>query len=433
MVQAQVGAVGASFLRARPWLVAGPVLVSPLALVMTGEPWFRVALLAGVQGAMLSFFIWEAVELSRGGPAFVSTRRLGWSLAITLTGIGVCCGLTGAARSPFLPMLLAPTGIAFAAFGARPGGLRFLGYLGVWLGLLMAFGALDPWPPLAPVALTMFGFVAVGLAGGLLWVGVAALTSAHGAAVRDVDRLRTVAMQEASARVRDLEAIGAKVAHELKNPLAAVQALTQLNAREATGAPAERYGVIEEELKRMTATLDRYLDYARPPEGVRWQSVAPADVLRRAAAVVEGRAVAMDITLVLRTEPGVAMVDPDRLHEAILNLVTNALDASPRGSKVQLSMAVSDTEVVFTVEDAGSGMDPEVVRRLGTPYFTTRDGGTGLGVLLARAVAREHGGDLTYDSQSGQGTTATLTVPVRPGVQPLTPKEVPDGQSPDHR
>ena len=412
----QIGVVGASFLRVRPWLVAGPAGATLIAMLWAEAPPTRIALVVAVQFGMLSFFIWEAVGLARAGAAaYVSPRRLGWSLALTVTALGVVSLLTGASRSPMLPMLLAPTGIAYAAFGARPGGLRFLGYLVGWLVLLAGFSAFDPWPPLPAPVLRLTSLVAVGLAAVLLWYGVAALTTAHAAVAADLDRLRHVALREAALRVRDLEAVGAKVAHELKNPLTAVKALTQLQAR-ADPQAAERDRVIQAELERVTSTLEAYLSYARPLDDLRWRTVEPRVIVESVAAALEGRAAAAQIDVQVRTDAGDAVLDPDRVRDALLNLASNAVDATPHGGRVVLQATFEPLQVVLTVADTGVGMDPATLTRVGTPYFTTRDGGTGLGVVLARTVAHQHGGRLTYESRLRRGTIARMTLPIRPGL-----------------
>ena len=415
LLRAQVGAVGASFLRVRPWVVAGPTLAVGIGLAMTGASALRLALIGSVQGTLLAFFIAEAVGLWRAGSnAFVSPRRLGWSLAITLVGLGAVSALTGAARSPLLPMLLAPTGIAYAAFGARPGGTRFLGGLLAVVAGLAALSPIDPWPPLPPDLARVIGLTATVLAGVLLWFGVAALTAAHAAAAVDLDRLRQVALHESALRMRDLEAVGAKVAHELKNPLAAVQALTQLSARtRSTEAERSRDAVVLKELDRMAATLDAYLSFARPLDDLRWRPVRPASLVRDVAAAIEGRATSAGIRIEVSTDEGETLADRDRLQDALLNLVSNAVDATPEGGTVRLVLDIDGRRVRFVVNDTGRGMDAKTVERIGTPYFTTRDGGTGLGVVLARTVARQHGGDLAYESHPGRGTTAVLTVPRR--------------------
>jgi signal transduction histidine kinase len=106
--------------------------------------------------------------------------------------------------------------------------------------------------------------------------------------------------------------------------------------------------------------------------------------------------------------------DPRRLGEAILNLVSNGIDATPPGGEVVVEVGPAGDEIEILVRDTGSGMPPEIVSRLGTPFFTTREDGTGLGVALARAVFAQHGGTLRYESEPGKGTTARALLPGLP-------------------
>jgi len=104
--------------------------------------------------------------------------------------------------------------------------------------------------------------------------------------------------------------------------------------------------------------------------------------------------------------------DPRRLKEALINLVANAVQATPRGGSVEIVINRRDSMVEVAVRDSGRGMPPDVLQKVGTPFFTTRQEGTGLGVALARAAFVQHGGALEYSSAEGHGTTATGTLPV---------------------
>jgi two-component system, NtrC family, sensor histidine kinase HydH len=106
-----------------------------------------------------------------------------------------------------------------------------------------------------------------------------------------------------------------------------------------------------------------------------------------------------------------ATADPNRLKEALLNLVANAIDATPPGGAVAVDVGDRGAQACIVIRDTGRGMAPEVLARVGTPFFTTRAAGTGLGVVLARSVFHWHGGGLHYESWPGRGTTVTATLP----------------------
>jgi signal transduction histidine kinase len=103
--------------------------------------------------------------------------------------------------------------------------------------------------------------------------------------------------------------------------------------------------------------------------------------------------------------------DPRRLKEALINLVANAIEATPNGGSVRVRVRGVGGDVALEVKDSGRGIAPEDLERLGTSFFTTRPNGTGLGVVLAQGVITQHGGSLAYASTVGHGTTATIMLP----------------------
>ena len=126
--------------------------------------------------------------------------------------------------------------------------------------------------------------------------------------------------------------------------------------------------------------------------------------------MLSGRADGARVRLSARGDASVEG-DPRRLREALLNLVANAIEATPPGGEVAVEVRPVGDQVEIEVRDTGRGIAPETLRRLGTPFFTTRAEGTGLGVALARSVIAQHGGALRYESEPGKGTTARATLP----------------------
>jgi two-component system sensor histidine kinase HydH len=105
--------------------------------------------------------------------------------------------------------------------------------------------------------------------------------------------------------------------------------------------------------------------------------------------------------------------DARKVRQALLNLVVNAIQASPREGTVKVSVAGECAGARITVHDDGVGMTPEVLDRIRKPYFTTKEGGTGLGVAVARGIVEQHGGHMDIKSASGKGTTVTITLPMK--------------------
>ncbi len=218
---------------------------------------------------------------------------------------------------------------------------------------------------------------------------------------------------EAFARARDREQTGVKVAHELKNPLTGMKALVQLGLRNPAEAPShERLAVVEREIARMQEILQRYLSSTRPLEEVARARVDLGPLVSDALLVLSARAADARVRLLSRGDATVE-ADPRRLKEALLNLVANAIEATPPGGEVVVDVRPSGDQIEIVVHDTGRGMPPEILRRLGAPFFTTREDGTGLGVALARSAIALHGGSLRYESEPGKGTTVRATLPSR--------------------
>lgn len=410
---AQLRAVGTAFLRRRPWVVA-PAFVAQAALLASSDAPRRqvTAVLAGFT-ALLGFFAWEA---RRGRRALVTARGLFASLLVTLAGITLGTAATGGISSPLVPLLFAPTVVGFAAFGRAREGRALLASLAAALALLALLPTGFPFPVLAPPTDRAMSLIAVVTALGLLWIGVSSLTDAYAHAGDALARAGEELLATAEARQRAMESLGAQVAHEIKNPLTAIKGLADVLAERAVEPrDRRRLEVMGAEIARIEQILRDYLSFSRPFEALARERTRVDVLLRELAGIVEVRAERAGITLSVEGPALDAEVDPRRVKEAALNLLLNALDATPRGGAVRVSWSAGEGAPEIAVTDDGPGISPEVLARVGDAFFTTREGGTGLGVRLARRVAEAHGGALTFARAEGGGTRAVLTLGAREG------------------
>jgi len=392
IAQDRLRSVGASFLVRRP-LVVAPAVLGLIALVAaSGAPRTQVIALATGIALLVSFFVWEALRFRRRA---VSESHLFVSLLVTAVALTLGCLATGAIRSPLVPLLFAPSVIAFAAFGRSRPAWQMLGLLLGSFALLAV--ARSPFPPVATPWDRWMLLIAAVAAAVLLHLGVAALTAAHAMAAREL----------ATAR-RELEAMGARVAHEIKNPLAAVRSLVELvHGGDLDDKARGRLGVVLGEVERIDGIVRDYLAFSRPAVELRREPVDVARLVTDVAASLEARGVEVTVD----GAAVIASVDPARLREAIFNLMHNAVDACATGGRVRARVARRDGAVAIDLEDSGAGMTAETLAKVGTPFFTTRAGGTGLGVALARGVIAQHGGTLTYAGAPGGGTVAEVRLP----------------------
>jgi signal transduction histidine kinase len=219
-------------------------------------------------------------------------------------------------------------------------------------------------------------------------------------------------------RAEQMMAIGqvaAGVAHELRNPLTSIKGLVQVNVRElkSRGIPSEDLGVIEHEIRRMERTLQTFLDFAKPPKPDR-QVVDLAPIVERVLALIGGRARKQNVSLEFtRPQRQVdASVDNDQIQQLVLNLLLNALDAMPRGGRIEVELQPShDGFVNFYIRDSGPGIAPQILPKVFETFVSSKETGVGLGLPLSRRIAEDHGGNLTAYNLPGAGACFHLRLP----------------------
>ncbi|HEY0477020.1 MAG TPA: HAMP domain-containing sensor histidine kinase [Kofleriaceae bacterium] len=396
------------------WLhAAGGIVQLTLALIFldAGYPTWRVVAAAAV---FIAFALAQQAWIRSAQDALSFDRVfIGINLSAQ-TMVTLIVGLTGGLQSPAVPNLLLPSVISLLFFGPHAVA-RWIAFASA---LLIVAMSLLPQAVVGPVLSP--GHYAVALSVGLVWnlflihTMVAKMTNAASKAGRSMACLREERLSDAEAQLRRLQSVGAKVAHELKNPLASIKGLCQLIARTPESERTqERLAVVASEISRMETILNDYLSFSRPLEDLRPEALDVSAIARDVLDVLAGRADQAGVTLTLDGGAGAVHGDGRRLKEALINLVANALEATPSGGTVALRLRNGGNAVVLEVRDSGRGISPEDLERIGTPFFTTRERGTGLGVVLAQGVIQQHGGTLTYTSTLGRGTTATITLPVQ--------------------
>lgn len=400
----RVRAAATAFLRVRPVVIGVAALISAGLLFSSSAPRAQVRALGATMATAWTLMVVESLSLRKRQ---VTETWLVVSLALTLLAVALLSSLAGGPKAPYLPLIAAPVTVGIAAFGRSPRGSAVLG-VGVLTVLMLAL--LPPLCPPLPTEYLHFQVVVATITTFLLiWLAVTGLAQAHAGASRDADALRQSFLDAALARSKEVEAVGARVAHELRNPLTAVKALVELAARgESPSKDVERLAVALGEVKRMEGTLTEYLSLARPLTEMIPEPVDLADIVRATAAVIEARAAEALVAVETRVVPLRTRADPRRLREALLNLAANALDAMPRGGSLVLACEREGEVGRFVVADTGPGVPREIVARVGEPFVSGREGGTGLGLALCRSVARMHGGDLHVLGAPDGGTRVLL-------------------------
>ncbi len=220
------------------------------------------------------------------------------------------------------------------------------------------------------------------------------------------------------SRAQNLAAMGrltATLAHEIKNPLAIIRGSAQRLGRLEPEARRMADFVVEE-TDRLSRTVARYLEFARGSEVDGAAETGDAALALGATLdLLEGELRAREVTLERagRFEAAPVALDNESLKQLYLNLILNALEAMPRGGHLAVSLTERAGRIEIGITDDGVGIAPGILKRLGSPFFTTRATGSGLGIFLARRLAESAGGELRIQSEVGRGTTCTVRFPMK--------------------
>lgn len=416
----------------------------PALLVLFAWTWWvdptgwRIFILAVAVPVLAAIFVIEFRRWQRRG---LSRHAIDRNLVVGTLGVIIFSVVGGGLGSPFLPLMLVMT-VAIGLFGSPA--------VATWLMGLEMF--------------TVFTFTILELTRGDAWLRLPVLTGegriptartltlavtftvllalsrqlgrfvrrAFDAMLRRTVRAQTESLRAHAGRAEELTALSAEIAHELKNPLASVKGLAGLLAPALTaGKGAERLAVLRHEVDRMQAILDEFLNFSRPLVPLALGDHDAGELCREVAALHEGLAHERGVELEVDAAAAApARCDPRKVKQVLINLVQNALDASPPESVVLLrAKAEPGGGARVVVADRGLGLDPGLGRLIFDPGVTTKAQGSGLGLTIARALARQHGGDLTLVSREGGGTEAVLLLPGPEAASPATASGCPGGEA----
>lgn len=230
---------------------------------------------------------------------------------------------------------------------------------------------------------------------------------------------RIIAVEEKLRRAEKLSTLGemaAVLAHEIRNPLGSIRGTAEILKDDyRPGDP--KYEFIEIQIKeteRLNRVVEDFLHMARP-QPAQMRSCPVQDELETIVVLVSSDARERGINLVLQP-PAVPVsinADGEKLRQAFLNIVINALQSTPSGGSVTISTEVCQaTCCEISFRDNGPGIDAGTLERIFEPFFTTRPDGTGLGLAITKKIIESHGGTLHVTSEVGHGTTVTVSLPI---------------------
>jgi len=216
------------------------------------------------------------------------------------------------------------------------------------------------------------------------------------------------------SKMADLGILASGIAHEIGNPLSSLSAMLQvMRLKSPQGDTSARIGEMEIEVERINRIVQDITGFARPSSDR--AAILLEALIEQAIRLFQMHRKSRDMwTEVTRSDGGVTVrAVPDQITQVILNLLLNAADASDGKGRIRISTAADEIEAAVSVIDDGAGMGPETRLRLFTPFFTTKQpgSGVGLGLFVSESIARAHGGRIEVKSEKGKGSTFTLWLP----------------------
>jgi PAS domain S-box-containing protein len=235
--------------------------------------------------------------------------------------------------------------------------------------------------------------------------------------VRDITEYKR--MEDRLVQAERLAAVGntvSHIAHEIKNPLAIIGGFAQ-QLQKIPGLDDKsqhKLGIIMGEVRRLEDMIAQMRDFVKRPSAQK-EPGNIEELLDEVVDLFEDTFTAQQITFKREKAPEKPTLSYDRqqIHQVLINLFKNALEAMPHGGELTLATRVKGPNLEVSISDTGQGMAPEVKASIFQPYFTTKEKGTGLGLSICQNILEEHGGCIIADSAPGQGSTFTIQIPLQ--------------------
>jgi diguanylate cyclase (GGDEF)-like protein/PAS domain S-box-containing protein len=230
---------------------------------------------------------------------------------------------------------------------------------------------------------------------------------------RDItDRKKTEEIILKSEKLAVAGELAAGVAHEIRNPITAIKGFVTLlkNNREKS----EYFGIMFKEFKNLESKIDEFLMLAKPKD-VEFQPVDLRIILQNVLMVLESQAILSNVQIHLESESVITKIvgDQNQLKQAFVNLVINAIEAMPEGGEVRIKLMSMDSQKVkINIMDNGTGMSEQRLKKLGEPFYSNKEKGTGLGLTISYKIIKEHHGFINFTSELNKGTIVEVILPV---------------------
>lgn len=209
--------------------------------------------------------------------------------------------------------------------------------------------------------------------------------------------------------------LAAGIAHEIRNPMTALKGFIQLLEANVKEDFSMYFNVITSELSRIESIITEFLILAKP-QAISYQEKDVVTIMKETIDLLNAQAILVNVQIQLNHNGSVPLVycEPNQLKQVFINILKNAIEVMPRGGTIVVDIFMkNENELQITIIDEGSGIPEDKIKRLGEPFYTTKDRGTGLGLMVSYKIIEEHCGSVEVESKVGNGTAFHITLPIK--------------------
>ncbi|MGM0873313.1 MAG: PAS domain S-box protein [Bacillota bacterium] len=235
------------------------------------------------------------------------------------------------------------------------------------------------------------------------------------AVFRDVTEKRE--LEEQLRKSDTLNVVGelaAGIAHEIRNPMTALKGFIQLLEGSVKEDFSMYFNVITSELSRIETIITEFLVLARP-QAIQYLKKDIGRIMRETIDLLNAQAILVNVQMKLSLEKDLPLIycEPNQLKQVFINVLKNAIEVMPKGGQIDVNIKRKEEDYLnVSITDSGSGISEDKIKRLGQPFYTTKERGTGLGLMVSYKIIEEHRGTVVVESEEGIGTTFHISLPI---------------------
>ncbi|WP_029192486.1 PAS domain-containing sensor histidine kinase [Paenibacillus harenae] len=231
---------------------------------------------------------------------------------------------------------------------------------------------------------------------------------------RDItDRNRTQELLKASEKLNIVGQLAAGIAHEIRNPLTSLKGFLQLIISRSEGRK-EHLQIMKDEINRIELIVTELLVLAKPQNEISLQKNNLLTLLQHVITLLDTQAIMNNIQIIPHFESNTLTIDCDdnQMKQVFINIIKNAIEAMPEGGEINIHAEQEKDHAIIRIIDQGCGIPEEMISRLGEPFYTTKEGGTGLGLMISNKIVENHQGTIHIISKKNEGTIFRIQLPV---------------------